>query len=70
MLMEMQQIDIYPTLVELSGLPLPPPSEGLEGTSLVPVLNDPSAAGSKKMAFSQYGEMLDRMLDRMFDQEF
>ena len=47
-------IDIYPTLVELAGLPLPPESEGLEGTSLVPVLHDPAAGGSKSMAFSQY----------------
>jgi iduronate 2-sulfatase len=47
-------IDLFPTLVELAGLPLPPASEGLEGTSLLPVLNDPGAAGAKKMAFSQY----------------
>ena len=44
----------YPTLVELSGLPLPPKSEGLEGTSLVPVLQNPGADGAKTMAFSQY----------------
>ena len=28
-------IDIFPTLVELAGLPLPPAAEGLDGTSLV-----------------------------------
>ena len=39
-------IDMYPTLVELSGLPLPPASEGLEGTSLVPVIRNPAAQAS------------------------
>lgn len=47
-------IDMYPTLVELAGVPMPPASEGLEGTSLVPVLQDPGAEGAKTMAFSQY----------------
>ena len=35
-----QSLDIYRTLVELAGLPLP---EGVEGSSLVPLLNNPSA---------------------------
>ncbi len=37
-------VDIYPTLVDLCGLAVPP---GLEGRSLAPLLNNPTAAWDK-----------------------
>jgi arylsulfatase A-like enzyme len=43
-------VDIYPTLCELAGLPL---TEGLEGQSFVPLIENP-ARPWKKAAFSQY----------------
>lgn len=43
-------VDLYPTLCELAGLPLP---EHLDGESLVPILDDP-AAGVGNVAVSQF----------------
>lgn len=44
-------IDIYPTLCDLAGLPKP---DHLQGTSLIPVLKDPSAS-VKDEAISRFG---------------
>ncbi len=44
-------VDIYPTLCELTGLPLPP---HLQGTSFVPLLQDPDVPW-KQAAFSRWG---------------
>ena len=50
-------VDIYPTLCEAAGLPR---SDGLEGTSFLPLANDP-ARPSKSAAFSQYPRPADIM---------
>jgi iduronate 2-sulfatase len=36
-----ETVDVYPTLVELAGLPAPVVPQGLDGKSLLPVLTDP-----------------------------
>jgi len=48
-----QSLDVYPTLRELCGLPMPP--QGLEGTTLTPLLNHPSAEWGRP-AYSVWSE--------------
>lgn len=43
-------VDIYPTLADLTGLPIPP---GLAGTSMAPLMENPDRAW-KKAVFSQF----------------
>ncbi len=38
-----ETVDIFPTLAELCGLPLPQAAQKIDGLSLVPVLRDPTA---------------------------
>lgn len=53
-----ETVDLYPTLCELAGLPVP---EGLDGSSLCGVLRDPGAPG-KKAVFHVYprGKLMGR----------
>jgi len=39
-----EAVDLFPTLTELAGLPLPPADQVLQGTSLAPLLRDPRCA--------------------------
>mmetsp|Transcript_44625 Transcript_44625/g.81456 ORF Transcript_44625/g.81456 Transcript_44625/m.81456 type:complete len:201 (+) Transcript_44625:3-605(+) len=60
-----EAVDLYPTLVELAGLPDPREhGEQLNGTSLVRVLRDPSDVGFKTAAFSQLSK---QHRDKPFD---
>ena len=50
-------VDVFPTLCELSGIPVP---EWLDGISLVPAMKDPQAE-LREYAFSQYPRGKNRM---------
>ncbi len=43
-----ETVDIYPTLCELAGLPVP---EFLDGSSLLPILDDPQCAGQPAISY-------------------
>eukprot|EP00911_Craspedida_sp_UC1_P000371 UC1_evm1s285 len=52
-----ETVDMYKTLTDLAGLPQPPASEGVEGTSLAPIVRNPllnDAAGVKTLALTQF----------------
>ena len=51
-----EMVDLYPTLVDLAGLPAPKSlGEDINGTSLVPLLRNPLAS-VKDAAFSQFAK--------------
>ena len=48
-------VDVYVTLCDLMGVPLPDDTYPIEGTSMVPLLQDPSGSGwSKTVGLTQY----------------
>ena len=63
-----ETVDLYPTLCELAGLPVPQVPQTLDGRSLTPVLRDP-AASTKDHVYHAYprnvpgrGELLGRAI--------
>jgi len=50
-----EAVDLYPTLVELAGLPMEW-KDKLNGTSLAPILKDPSRKTTKNAAYSQFAK--------------
>lgn len=48
-----EAVDIFPTLADLAGIPVPE-SEGLQGKSLVPVLSAPATGTVHAVALSQF----------------
>jgi iduronate 2-sulfatase len=42
-----ETVDLYPTLLELAGLPVSVATQGLDGHSLVPVLREPALPGKE-----------------------
>jgi iduronate 2-sulfatase len=50
-----ESLDIFPTLCELAGLPIP---AGLDGQSLLPILEDPQAPGHPSYAYTAQAKTL------------
>eukprot|EP00730_Choanoeca_flexa_P007361 TRINITY_DN12321_c0_g4_i3.p1 TRINITY_DN12321_c0_g4~~TRINITY_DN12321_c0_g4_i3.p1 ORF type:complete len:605 (+),score=134.73 TRINITY_DN12321_c0_g4_i3:2-1816(+) len=62
-----EAVDFYPTLAELAGLP-DPKSEGqnINGTSLVPIFDNPDYADFKPAAYSQFGKISNFSVENHF----
>ncbi|RMG40632.1 MAG: DUF229 domain-containing protein [Planctomycetota bacterium] len=59
-----ETVDVYPTLCELAGLPVPDGPQPIDGTSLLPVLRDPEGGSVRDHAYHCYprGKRLGRAI--------
>ena len=55
-----ESVDLFPTLAELAGLPIP---EFVDGESILPILRDPKASGDPAISYSHGGQSTIRTED-------